>query len=115
MTTFVVTLGVITFVMSLAIAFKVTDLLARGVSGKLLLELLIHGIPPAMAFSIPMSVLTTCLLVFGRLSADGEITAMKASGVSTWQIISPLLHVSIFLTLICLYIKLVLCTCTSTT
>ncbi|NIQ74338.1 MAG: LptF/LptG family permease, partial [Gammaproteobacteria bacterium] len=75
---------VVTFVMSIGIVFKVTDLLAQGVAWKPMVRILFFGFPQAFALAIPVSTLTACLLLFGRLSADGEITAMKANGVSVW-------------------------------
>ena len=95
LTTFLMTLFVFTFVMSIGIVFKVTDLLALGVSWKPILRILMSGLPTAMSFSIPISVLTACLLLFGRLSADGEITAMRACGIGLRQVIAGPLVVSL--------------------
>jgi hypothetical protein len=39
-------------------------------------------VPYLLSFTLPMALLATTLLVFGRLSADHEITAMRASGIS---------------------------------
>ncbi|MBN1556621.1 MAG: LptF/LptG family permease [Lentisphaerae bacterium] len=102
---FVLTLVVFTFVMSIGVVFKVTDLLARGVSWQPVFQVLLSGIPAALMFSIPVSVLTACLLMFGRLSADGEITAMRVSGVSAWSIASRPLLVALLLTVLCIYIN----------
>ena len=63
------------------------------------------NIPFTLSFVIPMSVLTTVLLHFGRLSADGEITAMKSCGISLWQVAAPILLCSVLLSGICLYIN----------
>jgi lipopolysaccharide export system permease protein len=52
-----------------------------------------------------MSVLTACLLLFGRLSFDGELTAMRACGMSLWQIIAPIIIMSILFTILCVYIN----------
>jgi lipopolysaccharide export system permease protein len=105
MTTFVVTLIVLTFVVSIGAVFKIADLLARDVSASLVMRSFLCGIPFALMFSIPISALTASLLVFGRLSSDNEITAMKACGVSMWQIASAPLLVSVLLMTLCLYIN----------
>jgi lipopolysaccharide export system permease protein len=101
---FVAALLVITFVMSIGVIFKVTDLLAKGVSSALpLLKLFIAGIPMAVAFAIPLASLISVLLLFGRLSSDGEIAAMKACGISIKEIVRGPLLVSLILTAVCLY------------
>ena len=99
------TVAIITFVMSIGIIFKITDLLARGVSWKPMLNIFLYSMPAALAFAIPVSVLVASLLVFGQLSSDSEITAMKACGLSHWQIISRPLLISTALTALCLYIN----------
>ncbi|MFH0953107.1 MAG: LptF/LptG family permease [Verrucomicrobiota bacterium] len=96
---------VFTFVMCVGAVFKAIDLLARGVSGGLILQVFAYNIPFILTFSIPMSVLTAVLLQFSRMSLDGEITAMKASGLSIWQIISPVIMISIVLSMVCVYLN----------
>lgn len=102
---FLVTLLVFTFVMCLSAVIKAIDLLARGVSGMLILKVFSYNIPYLATFSIPMSVLTTVLLQFGRMSFDGEVTAMKACGLSMWQIVSPVIILSILLSFLCVYLN----------
>jgi lipopolysaccharide export system permease protein len=103
--TFVITLLVFTFVMSIGAVIKAMDLMARGVSGFLIFKVLLHNIPFLLMFAIPMSVLCAVLLLFSRLSFDGEIAAMKATGISLWQIASPILLWSVILSFLCLYLS----------
>lgn len=102
---FLLTVLVLTFVMYIGTVVKAIDYMTRGVSGLLIMRIFAIQIPFTLTFVIPMSVLTTVLLHFGRLSADGEITAMKASGISLWQIASPVLLISALLSGLCLYIN----------
>jgi lipopolysaccharide export system permease protein len=95
------TLLVVTFVMCAAAAFKVTDI----VPWKTLSRMVWYELPRTLTFSIPVSVLTACLLVFGRISADGEITAMKSCGVSLWRIAYLPLMVALTCSLLCLYVN----------
>ena len=102
---FIMTLLVFTFVMCLSAVVKAIDLLARGMSGVFILRVFMYNIPFLLTFSIPISVLTTVLLLFGRLSFDGELTAMRACGLTLWQILAPIILASIGLTFLCLYLN----------
>lgn len=100
--TFLATLGILTFVMTIGVSFKVTELLAKGVALGPLLTIFLAGIPSALMQAIPVSALVASLLVFGRLSADGEITGMRACGISLWEIIERPLSIATGLTVFCL-------------
>ncbi|MBM4149454.1 MAG: YjgP/YjgQ family permease [Lentisphaerae bacterium] len=102
---FLTSLLVVTVVMSTGVVFRLMDLIARGVPWTSVAWIYLCGIPSSLTLSIPVSVLMSCLLVFGRMSSDGEVAAMKASGVNMWQIaVGPLL-LSIPLAVGCLYIN----------
>jgi lipopolysaccharide export system permease protein len=61
----------------------------KGVSFKVVLELLVYIMPSFLVLTIPMAVLVATLTAFGRLSTDSEITAMKASGISLYSLFVP--------------------------
>ncbi len=63
-------------------------------------------LPFSMTFTIPWGFLTALLLVFGRLSADSELLAMRSMGISFSRIFLPVLASALFLAAICLWINL---------
>lgn len=103
--TFILTLSVFSFVMCVGVVIKAVDLVAKGVSVGMIFQIFLYNLPYILMFSIPMSSMTTALLLFGRLSIDGEITAMKSAGMSLWQIVSPIVFISILLSFFCVYLN----------
>lgn len=102
---FLVALFLITFVMSVAAMLKAVDLMARGVSPALIGKFFLLNVPYILSFSMPISTLFSALLLFGRLSTDSEISAMKSCGISLWRLASPLILLSILFSLVCIYIN----------
>ena len=104
-TTLVAALLVLNFVMSVGLMFKVMQFFARGLSLGLVWKFLLASVPGTLSYSIPVSILASSLLVFGRLSSDSEISAMRASGISIWQIMRAPLIISALLASVCLHIN----------
>lgn len=102
---FTLTLAIFSFVMCVGVVIKAVDLVAKGVSVGMIFQVFLYNLPYILMFSIPMSAMTTALLLFGRLSIDGEITAMKSAGMSLWQIVSPIVFISIVLSFFCVYLN----------
>ncbi|HVU32660.1 MAG TPA: LptF/LptG family permease [Opitutaceae bacterium] len=72
----------------------VRDLLGPVLAGQISLLLLVRLVallfPFAVSYALPMGVLTGVLLTLGRLSADSEVTAMRAAGISIVRIARPI-------------------------
>jgi len=85
-------LGIMVFTLILLMGrlIKLTDLvISRGVPLVDVGRMIMYLMPSFLVFTIPMAFLLAVLLAFGRLSADNEITVIKAGGISLMQLMPP--------------------------
>src|ERR671927_778854 len=65
-----------------------------------LITFIAYILPFSLIFTIPWGLLTAVLLVFGRLSADNELIAMRANGISVTRVCVPLALLAVICTVI---------------
>ena len=65
------------------------------------MQLLICEFPKILSKALPVGMLLGALFVFDTLSKNFELTVMRSVGVSFWRIISPVIVLSVFFTVIC--------------
>jgi LPS export ABC transporter permease LptF len=80
-------------------------LVNHDVPAEYLLAFIAYVLPFSLIFTIPWGLLTAILLVFGRLSADNELIALRSNGVSITRISIPLAGISLACTAICLWLN----------
>ena len=107
---FLLSLGVITTVLFLQFLIRAIDrFLGKGLDVWIILEYLYLNLAWIIALSVPMSLLISTVMTYGRMSQDNEITALKAAGVSVFNIIKPAVFFGGFVGLIlCLFNNFVL-------
>jgi LPS export ABC transporter permease LptF len=70
-----------------------------------LITFIAYVLPFSLIFTIPWGLLTAILLVFGRLSADNELIALRANGVSVTRVSVSLAGIALGCTAICLWLN----------
>ena len=65
------------------------QLMSMGATAELLLELCPYFVPVMLPFVIPSALLFSVIIVYGRMGADSEFTAVKAAGVNALSLLTP--------------------------
>jgi LPS export ABC transporter permease LptF/LPS export ABC transporter permease LptG len=96
-----ITLLVLTFVVFTREFGRLAEMLIRrDADAVVLARIVAYILPSVLIFSVPFSFLIGTLIAFSRLSGDSEIVAMKASGVSTWRMLRPILKIALLVALL---------------
>jgi lipopolysaccharide export system permease protein len=82
------------------ILFTLTDMIInKGVPFFAVMKLLVFKLPAIMVLTFPVSTLFGVAMAMGRLSYDSEIIALRTSGISMFRIATPIVVISLFISL----------------
>lgn len=88
------------------ILFTLVDLFINsGVSLLVVTRLLIYKIPAIMVLFFPMALLFSVMLLLVRMAKDNEITVLRASGISLFRILLPVVILALFTTLLSFFVE----------
>ncbi len=87
---FLLSVAVITTVLFLQFLIRAVDrFLGKGLDIFTIFEYLYLNLAWIIALSVPMSLLISSVMTFGRMSQKNEITALKSAGINFFNIIKP--------------------------
>ena len=66
-------------------------ILYKGLDLKVVAELFLINLSWMLVLAVPMAVLVSTLMAFGKMSADNEISAIKASGQNLLSLLTPVI------------------------
>ncbi|MDG5815962.1 LptF/LptG family permease [Chitinispirillales bacterium ANBcel5] len=96
---FIASLGIIVFLFIMQQAMVLLNrIVSRGLDPAVVFEIFVIQLGWILALAIPMAVLTSTLMTFGRMSGDNEITAIKASGSSMFPLLIPVFSAGLVVT-----------------
>ncbi|MFC2062145.1 LptF/LptG family permease [Elusimicrobiota bacterium] len=97
----ILSLMLFTFILLIDRLFQLMTLfLNKGVSFMAIIQLILYSIPTIMVLAMPMGIVTSGILTFGRMAYDGEITAVRTSGISLKPLVVPVMLMTLFITVL---------------
>lgn len=77
----------------------IDDLVGKGLEWNVIAELLLYASAGLVPMALPLSTLLASLMTLGNLGENNELLAMKSAGISLPRIISPLIFVTILISI----------------
>lgn len=103
---FILSLVVFTFVLLVGNIIKLAELVInKGVDFFSVMKLFLFLVPWLLSFTLPIAALTAVILTFGRFSSDGELIAMKASGVGLFRISIPVIMLGVIFSFLSFFLN----------
>jgi len=95
------TFAISLFILLMQFLWKYIDeLVGKGLAWSVIAELMAYAASGLVPMALPLSILLSSLMLFGNLGEQYELTAMKSSGISLQKIMSPLIVLSISISIL---------------
>ncbi|MEP6926620.1 MAG: LptF/LptG family permease [Ginsengibacter sp.] len=96
---FIATFFITLFVFMMQILWKyIDDLVGKGLDLITLTKFLIYASATLVTLALPIAILLSSIMTFGKLGENFELVAIKSSGISLLRFMRPLFFVSLLLT-----------------
>ena len=93
--TFLFTFFIVLFILDMQFLWLyVDDLVGKGLELNILAELFFYMSITSIPMALPLALLLASLMCFGNFGEHYELVAMKASGISMWKVMRPLVYFS---------------------
>lgn len=103
---FTLSIVVFTFVLLVGNIIQLANLIInKGIDIISVIKLFLFLVPWLLAFTLPVAALTGVILSFGRFSSDGELIAIKASGISLYRISTPIILIGIIFSFLAFFLN----------
>jgi len=98
------TFFIVLFILLMQFLWKyVDDLVGKGLDFSVLAEMMFYASFALLPFAFPLSILLASIMAFGALGENYELVAIKASGVSLFRVMRPLMVIAVIVMLTAFY------------
>ncbi len=95
---FILSLIVAIFILLMQFLWKyIDDLVGKGLEITQIFELLFYASARFVPLAIPIAMLISSVMLFGKLAENNELTALKSAGISFYRIIFPITIIAIMI------------------
>lgn len=87
---------IVMFILLMQFLWKyIDDLVGKGLDFEVILELLLYASAGLVPMALPLATLLASLMMMGNLGENNELLAMKSAGISLPRIMSPLIVLTV--------------------
>lgn len=101
---FFMTFFICVFILLMQFLWKYIDeLVGKGLEWQIVTELLMYASFGLVPLAFPLAMLLASIMTFGNMGENYELVAMKASGISLFRIMRPLVVITLLMTMTAFY------------